>query len=194
MYISKGNLRMAIPTWSLPAEKTCPGRTPHCTTYCYAKKAERLYKAVLPSRERNLIATKQKNYVTDITAKIKKLKGLFFRVHESGDMYNQLYLDSWIQICKNVPEKKFLIYTQMFNLDWSKKPENMIVYWSMWDDSPNAPTGLRAFVIDDGTGKLGRNKLPIGTKICIKGKGIDLKCEDCLYCYEGRGDVAFKIH
>jgi len=199
MYLSDGNLRMNIPTWSLPAEKTCPNATKDCMNNCYAKKAERMYKNTRLSRARNLNDSKRKDFVPKMSGLIKKKKSKYIRIHESGDFYSQIYLDKWFEICRKFPKKRFLAYTQMYNLDWSNKPENLIVYWSVWPDSKKVPRkGLRATVIDDGTGRL-KNKDMSSKRLktafkCKKGHGSKLTCELCLYCFKGKGDVIFKIH
>ena len=197
VYISSGNLRMNVPTWSIPSGITCPNKTPSCDKYCYAKKAERVYKAVLPSRKRNYYASLRDDFVEIMCEEIDKLKSEYFRVHESGDMYGQNYLDKWFEISRRCSDKKFLVYSQMWDLDWSNKPNNMVVYWSIWPDAKNEPNdGLKAYVYDDGTGKIGDVLIPPETKICVKGHGPfkDLKCNDCMYCYNGEGSVAFKLH
>jgi len=63
MYLSNGNLRMNIPTWSIPAETTCPNATSSCKKNCYAKKAERMYRNTRESRKQNLEDTKKKDFV-----------------------------------------------------------------------------------------------------------------------------------
>jgi hypothetical protein len=196
IYISKGNRRMNIPTWSLPAIQTCPGATNYCLLNCYAIKAERVWKNPRLSRLRNLEATRDKNFVQVMIHDISDLKDKYFRIHESGDFYSQEYLNKWIEICKYfVDKKKFLIYTQRYNLDWSKIPENVIRYWTVWPDSRNVPIdGLKAYVVDDGSGKLPNYKYNHKAKFCIKGKGCKLMCDNCMYCFEGRGDVIFKLH
>jgi len=191
IYLSKGNSRMKIPTFSIPAVKTCKGRTELCEKFCYARKAEKCWKQVLPSRERNFKETKKFSFVKNMTTKIINTTSKYIRIHESGDFYSQRYLNKWFRVCRGNPNKKFLAYTQMYNLDWSKKPDNMIVYWSVWPDSKNVPKdGLKAYVIDNG-----KDKLPAyesDGKLCKKNS--KLTCDKCLYCYKGKGDVLFKLH
>jgi len=201
IYISPGNRRMDIPTFSLPAVKTCPGSTELCKKNCYALKAEKVWKGPKQSRNRNYDISMTKEFVDKMIHKISKSNKEYFRVHESGDFYSQEYLDKWIKIFEefNIEDKKkkFLIYTQKYDLDYSKLPSNVILYWTIWPDTDidKVPEGLRAYVIDDGTGKIPENTYIINEpKICKKGKGSKLKCDDCMYCYEGRGDVVFILH
>jgi len=191
IYLSEGNSRMNIPTFSLPAVKTCKGRTKLCEKYCYARKAERSWKNVLPSRKRNLKESKSIWFVKRMSNIISERKGKYIRIHESGDFYSQRYLNSWFKICRLNPDKKFLVYTQRYDLVWKGKPDNMIVYWSVWQDSKVVPEdGLKAYVIDNGKGRI--PDYETDGKLCKKSK--DLTCDDCLWCFEGRGNVRFKVH
>ena len=192
-YISPGNIRMKIPTFSIPAIKTCKGSTEHCRKYCYARKAEKRFKKVRESRERNLKCTKKFRFVKQMSKQIEKKKGKYFRIHESGDFYKQRYLNKWIKIARKFPDINFLAYTQANHLNFTKKPDNLIIYHSVWDDSKDTPKeGLKAFVKDKGNGKIGEYPIPKNIHKCVKGK--DLGCESCLYCFEGRGDVEFELH
>ena len=192
LYVSDGNIRMKIPTFSLPAEKSCRGSTEHCRKYCYAKKAERRFSKVLPRRNINFKLTKKRKFVKNMVNLLIWKSSEYIRIHESGDFYNQKYLNKWIKVCKMLPNKTFLAYTQSYDLDYSKKPSNMIVYYSTWDDSKNVPkNGLHAYAIDNGKGKINTYKIP-KTHLCEKSK--TLTCDECLFCFKGMGDVAFKLH
>jgi len=183
---------MKIPTFSLPSRVTCRGKTEHCERFCYAKKAEKCYKGVLPRRKMNYKLSKKKSFVMEMIKLVAKSNSNYIRIHESGDFYNQKYLNKWIEICKIFPNKKFLAYTQSYDLDFSKKPKNMIIYYSVWDDSKNVPKkGLFAYAIDNGKGKIEEYKIP-KTHLCKKSG--DLTCDKCLFCFEGRGNVSFKLH
>jgi hypothetical protein len=195
VYISDGNKRMNIPTFSLVSEHTCPNATELCKKNCYAKKAERAYQNVLISRMENTFDSLKATFSSDIYNQIIHKKSKYIRIHESGDFYSQEYLNKWFRICRLFPEKKFLAYTQMFNLDWSNKPDNLILYWTIWPDSKIIPIrGLMAYVIDNGRGRVPKYNFRITGHKCKKGKGSKLTCEVCLYCLEGKGNVIFKIH
>jgi hypothetical protein len=149
MVISKGNRKMnkGFLIWNLPAIKTCPGSTAICRKECYARKAERQYPDVLPSRNRNLTASKTARFSDDMVAHIGKLitgyksfKG-FFRIHESGDFYSQVYLNSWKFIAASFPAVKFLAFTKSFNLDFSDCPKNLQIVFSVMPDSCIPPKG-----------------------------------------------------
>lgn len=201
IYIGTNNLRMNFPIFDLPATTTCPGRTKLCVTHCYAHKAERQYPNSLKSRLRNYYASQKPDFVNHMVTYINRLNPKYFRIHSSGDFYAQEYLDKWIEIAGQCRGVNFLAYTQNYGLDWSGKANNFIVYWSVWPDSPKAKipsSGLKAYVVNPP--KL--TKLPLYPKSispspktfkCPK-TGNQGKCNDCMHCFQGRGDVVFELH
>ena len=193
VYISKGNIRMDIPTFSLLSKTTCKNSTTLCRKNCYANKAER-YSCVLVSRMRNTFHSFRGDFVNEVIKNLSQRDDKYIRLHEAGDFYSQEYLEKWFSICRQLPNKKFLCYTQVYDLDWKDKPDNLIRYWSIWPDSKGIPKkGLKAYVFDNGKGRIPNIKLSKNIHICKKGMN-DLKCNDCLYCFNGKGDVGFKIH
>lgn len=123
----------------------------------------------------------QPNFTLRMTSKIvQKGAPKYFRIHESGDFYNQEYLDKWFEICDNIPMTRFLVYTKS-RLDYSSAPNNLVIYWSIWPDSLFADAELPLLAIAN----FGN---PAGVGYQCPGH-----CDDCLYCFEGRGHVYFKI-
>lgn len=184
-YISRGNKKMNIPTFSLPSRETCPGSTLTCRRLCYAKKSER-YPSVVNSRFRNLKLSMRKDFPCLVEKVLSSRRNLdFFRIHESGDFYSQEYLDNWFKICKIFPDTVFLVFTQSYHLNFDDSPDNLVVYYSVWHDSEDVPDdGLFAYAgcvpIDCAC-----RRLPYQCKKF---------CDDCMYCFEGKGDVYFEIH
>lgn len=184
-YISSGNRKMTLPTFSLPSKQTCPGCTALCLKTCYAAKAERAYPQVLPCRKNNLKASKLTGFTGQMIEAIKAKGKQWFRIHESGDFYSQWYLDKWIAIAKALPEVKFLAFTKSFHLDYSKLPKNLVVIWSVFPDTDKAsiPPGTRAYA--------GEYKPRRKTLECPG------NCDSCLVCWgihKLNLDVHFQIH
>ena len=94
---------------------------------CYAKKAERIYKQVLPYRNRqtafwrNTNANEFTNLFLE-SVKLKKDKITMLRVSESGDFDTQKDIDTWEQIATNLKAKNVVtyVYTARKDLDYSK--------------------------------------------------------------------------
>jgi len=195
VYISPGNRKMKIPTFSLPSIMTCPNATPLCKKYCYAKKAERAYPNVLPSRTRNYIESGFDDFVINVSKYIIKKGFEYFRIHESGDFYSQKYFDDWCKIAHICKSTKFLAYTQVYDLDFTLKPDNLIIYWTIWPDSKDVPKdGLKAYVVDDGKHKISNKLDKYKAFRCKKETIKGMTCDKCLHCFEGKGDVKFKLH
>ncbi len=139
--------------WNLPAVKTCPFRTPHCEQSCYARKAERVYPQVLPSREKNFAESLSDDFVenmiytikSELTRKKYNGKQVVFRIHESGDFYNLEYTRKWVEIARHFENREnlvFLAYTKSLSYvviagynDPETFPKNFIVRSSLWDDT-----------------------------------------------------------
>lgn len=79
---------------------------------CYAKRSEKIYKNVLPKRNRNLEAALKDNFEDKIANEISKSKANTFRIHSSGDFFSQDYIDKWTNIIKKHPSIKFYAYTK----------------------------------------------------------------------------------
>jgi len=190
--ISPGNMKVKFPIFNLPAQGTCPGSTPMCEEACYAMKAQRQYPDARESRERNLKLSKTKEFIKEVNAwfKSKRKPVKYFRIHESGDFYDQEYLDKWIEIAKAQPKTKFLAYTKSFHLDFLKVPTNMIIYYSIMPDSKRKIFfGHKAYACFEGH----EEELPDNIFICgTKGK----LCHKCMHCFMNKqdGDVYFKAH
>lgn len=141
----RNNESVRFMIWNLPSQKTCPFATEHCKKYCYAKKAERIYKNVLSSREKNLEESKKVTFAMDMILTISKLlnskayqgKKVCFRIHESGDFYSQEYFNKWLEIAKFFEYNEnlvFLAYTKSIDFIHDL-PSNFIIRLSIWDDT-----------------------------------------------------------
>lgn len=189
---SKGNRKLPNTTliWNLPAGKTCPNKTKECEKYCYAKKAENIYPQVLPFRERNYRISKFKYFkeiVINYLLNIKDNTWNTLRIHESGDLFNQRYLDDWIDITKKFQDKTFYAYTKSKHLNFHKKADNFIVLVS--DDN----------VTEED---IEEYKKTFNGVACVETKlkgfyNCPMDCKICNYCYSNPKEfkkVNFKKH
>lgn len=188
--VSRSNMKL-VPNektgfiiWNLPAKLTCPYRTPHCELLCYARKAERMYPTVLPSRHSNWEWAERDDFVEYMTNTIwhayifGRKEELIVRIHESGDFYNQEYADKWLQImlnCSVLPGVKFIAYTKSFPFfDGKVLPKNFSLRASVWDDTPQWALDM-----------IERNDWPIYTaveKFTDEDTFCQCRCEDCATC------------
>lgn len=111
--------------YNLPALRTCPYASIDCKKFCYAKRDER-YITVKDSREKAFKNSLDNNFVNRmvytvaVELKSRRYKDAFtlFRLHESGDFYNQEYFNKWIDIIYHFKDKaekiNFHAYTKCF--------------------------------------------------------------------------------
>lgn len=134
--------------WNIPAVITCPYRTKLCEKICYAKGGEMAYPTALPSRMRNFDACKRADFVELMVeaihyicnlSKYKEAKQINYRIHESGDFYNQEYTDKWLEIarqCADIPNLVFTAYTKSFKFFINvNRPNNFILILSLMADT-----------------------------------------------------------
>lgn len=173
--------------WSIPAIITCPFATEHCKESCYARKSEKCYPDVLPARMRHLQESKRADFVErmifTITANLnrpgyKAAKRVIVRIHESGDFYNAEYTEKWLEIADHFKADKrvvFMAYTKSVDFFAGKEiPENMIVRFSLWDDTAPAEAAKAA--------EMG---LPVYTaveKFTTETKAEKCLCKNCSTC------------
>ena len=102
---------------------------------CYALKAEKMYKATLPFRQRqeNFWLTNGPAYKAYwLVQALKKHKGIkFIRFNESGDFTSQRCIEDLIQMTRlvnfKIPGVMFYGYTARQDLDFSNLPDNLTV-------------------------------------------------------------------
>lgn len=195
LQISCGNRKMlaGYGIFNLPAVTTCPNSTPLCRKLCYARKAERVYSSVLDRRQTNFKASQEADFMPIMIDLINQLANekTFngkFRIHESGDFYNQLYLDNWLEIARNFPAIEFLAFTKSINFDYSSRPDNLKIYISVMPDTdfcapihPSIANTPRAFagIIPDN----------------VEPTQCPGHCDSCNHCFfNNTGDVYFSLH
>lgn len=134
--------------FNLPSKITCPYATELCRKFCYAVKAETAYPTCLPSRMKHLEESKKDDFAERMIYTIesylmkssyKEAKKIVVRIHESGDFYNMAYMAKWFDIANHFKSDKrvvFMAYTKSVNyLRFIVKPNNMIIRFSIWDDT-----------------------------------------------------------
>lgn len=137
--LTMGNHKLGgkIASWSLPATKEVCGRV--CVG-CYAEKAQRIYPAVTPSRERKLDIANSAGFAGNMTKAIEVLEPDYIRIHDSGEFYSQNYVDNWEKIVKTLPKYKFYAYTKRlddFSFDKLKAHSNIVIINSLHNGSLN---------------------------------------------------------
>lgn len=190
--------------WSIPAISTCPYATESCKKFCYAMKAQRMYKATKKARELNLIETKKPNFVNRMIDAIEtisnkpsyKNKKIYFRIHESGDFYNTQYLQSWYKIAEALPHIKFLAYTKSFNMvdelhtiGGHETPSNLILRASIVPDTSEHQRYIATQRLNLPLYEVGHAQGSSDSLNCIN------DCSKCKACYDVSNHKIYnKIH
>ncbi len=141
----KGNAKLSkdIYTFSLPAGHSCPfayeckasadrktGKITdgkHQTFRCFSASAEAVYKGTRQARWYNydmLRDLKTKKAMVNLIRNSIPEKAMKVRVHVSGDFFNQLYFDAWMDVARSNPTKTFYAYTKSL-VYWVKRINNI---------------------------------------------------------------------
>ena len=113
--------------------KTCP-QAGACAAVCYARQGTYTFSVVKQAREYNLAYFRLKGFINFVNSAIEdlnRIRAKYVRVHDSGDFFNQRYLDAWGAIAWAMPEKTFYAYTKSIHLDFSRMPKNFKITQSM---------------------------------------------------------------
>lgn len=198
--ISTGNSKLADTfIWNIAPVDTCPGRTPLCEKYCYARKAYRLYTNTRKAWDTNTEYARSGEFFVlvreylerELASKRKTSRFKYFRIHESGDFFSQAYLDDWIEIARAFPGLQFLAYTKSAWLDFTERPANFTVYFSAWSDTTERAykfakwQGLPVARLDDVA--------PTGERPTFDCKPAS-KCAECRVCWAGKAEIMFHKH
>ena len=140
---------------------------------------------------RNYALSLTDDFIKVVVEQIKRIRKPItaFRIHVSGDMYHQSYLNKWIEICNKIPDTIFYTYTKSGHLDWSNTPQNLIVWWSEGGLLPQPATIRRSTrIVDKITDEIMDYEF-----VCpyYKGQG----CGECTACFNYKvSKVVFVRH
>jgi hypothetical protein len=145
--VSEPNAKIDFFSFSLPAGWTCQGASQclaradritgkltegkHCQFRCFAASAE-WQTAVRKLRWNNLDALKAlkskeemaKALIRMIATKVPRYARSVFRIHVSGDFFNETYFQAWIAVANYFPNTLFYGYSKSLSI-WAKYKKNM---------------------------------------------------------------------
>lgn len=118
-------------------KNTCPGAL-DCRGVCYAKQGRYLMPSVAAVRQHNLRLSLHPNFVGKVIQDIwsmvateKRAPITTIRLHDSGDFYEQRYLDDWSRIATVFPGLEVYAYTKSHHLDFGGVPSNLRIIQSL---------------------------------------------------------------
>lgn len=130
-HVSRGNLKLPRTTWifNLGPAEDCPSKANGLCDHaniCYAAKAERMYKATLPYRQRQTVIwslTSPDRFARKVLEANSRarIKCTAFRFNESGDFWGQACVDKMSKIADILWEGgiQTYTYTSRSDLDFS---------------------------------------------------------------------------
>lgn len=198
VFISPGNMKLErIPNISLLPDLTCPGSVEECM-YCYGRATIR-YSTWAEARwtfNTNIAKEDLSRFEEDVTNQVYRARTLFFRIHTAGDFFSDEYLHTWFRICHNIPQTTFLAFTKSFMYDFSCKPGNMEVIWSVFPstDFSTVPPGPRAYADFSCLGRFYPMEERERFSNAVKCTGTCASCGMCFYSSDNKFDVRFKAH
>src|ERR1017187_9431427 len=122
--------KMPGPSWSLPAHRACPRANGTICDSCYAAKGCYQYPSTRNAQnvrfrwtvESMRTPAGRSQWVEHITSAIRGTGCCYFRVHDSGDMFNVVYAQAWLEVCRMLPEVRFWIPTRTWQAPKSILP------------------------------------------------------------------------
>ena len=118
----------------------------------------------------------------------------YFRIHDSGDFFDENYFAMWQEVARRVPSVKF----------WA--PTREVKLWILANSDENHPSNLTvrisankfdefypASVIGASSGATTTGNVPNHVKICPAPKQNG-ECGDCRNCWDGDGAIAYVAH
>jgi len=191
---NNGKLGQFIYHFSISTKK-CRHKTRDCVRYCYADRGSMRYHQAEDKRYGiNAKWTRHRDFVSLISSQIRLIvyDCQYFRIHTSGDFYNQTYFNKWVQIANNFQGMKFLAFTRNYELDVSNAPANLILMFSS-DPSTKKyhPSIKRRARVDYQLD----NYESVEEHLELKGKSkvCRYKCKFCRECWNGDTDVLFPL-
>lgn len=184
---------------------TCPGTCPGC----YAMKMTR-YPAVYTAYADNTrISTGgaeglkiMKNAISEY---VRDYEPRRFRIHDSGDFFNLLYMITWDEIAREFPDTKFYCYTKRVDLlrdfiDLFGRAPAFTVQLSTWPGILEEETlrelqldAFPRFEYDDGT-RPELASLPHCPAVDKNGKRTGITCNKCKHCANAKPGEKWAVY
>lgn len=203
-------LGASIHGWSIPAIRTCPGRTQCCSSVCYATHGRFVTTRSKQLMEWRLQQARQRDFADRMSEEVFRRGVLVLRVHVAGDFFTPTYTARWVEIATRSPHTRFFAYTRSWRVPkiepylrafaglpnvrlWysadresglpASVPDGVRVAW-MQDSEAAPPGGDLVFQVP----RLRRLSLPLAVPVCgqelPQGRARGVNCANCALCWE----------
>lgn len=122
--------KMPGPSWSLPAHRACPRANGTICGSCYAAKGTYRFRSTQNAQAARFAWTVEcmrtapgrQQWIAAMVEGISQSVCAYFRVHDSGDMFNVAYAQCWQAVCEAVPQVRLWIPTRAWQQPKSPLP------------------------------------------------------------------------
>jgi hypothetical protein len=117
--ITRDNIKLGSDVWkfSLPVSaEACPGATPWCRQFCYAKEGWYIRKLIQNIRDQNWTAAQAGDFVQRLQRDIHHANPNLFRIHDSGDFFSVSYIEAWERVIEAFPAVHFWAFTHSWRV------------------------------------------------------------------------------
>ena len=207
VFVSPGNDKLdsedgsvRLPNISLTPEATCPGATELCKRFCYAKQIVKYSPNALVrwTVNEHIVRHDLDGFYHDMWAYLRINPCQYFRLHVGGDFFSQEYLETWYRVAEDYPNTRFLAFTKSFHLDYSCKPDNLMVMWSVFPDTDREtlPPGPCAWTLLEEAGIFYEILIKERPRMdaAIRCVGGCASCGICFHSDVNNVDVIFHAH
>ena len=207
---SNQKLGKSVFHFDLPAGKvSCPGRTPTCSSECYAQRGRFNFPQVQDRLRYNLWASKRDDFVPRAVSELYRKGALAVRWMVSGDVYSPAFARKLVAITSATPFAVHWLYTRSWRIPAIEsvlrdlaQVENVSVWYSADQDAApmDVPPRVRVAYMkadeqDYPAGnadlvflvqKLRRVTLPLAN-VCVQetpaGREAGVTCATCQLCF-----------
>lgn len=213
LVVRKGNTKLGrrVLTFSLPAARSCPGRSALCEKSCYALRGHFVMPGPRAMFQRNLRASRRPGFGRRLAREILTSGAQLVRLHVSGDIYSARYC-AQLRVCARLcPDKTFLLYTRSWRVPeiyaelvklarlrnvrlWfsadketglpPRLPRRVRVAWMAVSESDPVPPGVDLVFLDYNMRRKVRKRAG-GALVCVKENGTHAQttCAQCRLCW-----------
>lgn len=195
--------KMPGPSWSLPAHLACPRANGDICADCYAGKGCYRYNTTKNAQAARFAWTVRSMrtqagraaWIAYMVWAIREMGCEYFRVHDSGDLFNVNYATCWYEVIRQLPEVKFWIPTRSWQQPTGTLPvfDPLMAICRKIATLPNATVRPSALNFADAAPVVpglhaGAAAANLDTFQC-PAYLQDGKCGDCRHCWDDK-DVA----
>lgn len=199
---------MPCDSWSIPAVKSCPGAffgvnaicgTDKKHTSCYATRHAYVWSTTQLAQKARYdwllrcmaSADGYREFVETMVTALARKRKRYFRIHDSGDMFNARYISAWYEICSRVYWMEFWVPTRSYRLS------NLLPHLVRLNSLPNVIVRPSALHFEDAPPVI--EGLSAGTSAAKTEYNCPAHtqgnmCGSCRKCWDKTSEVVYRLH